>query len=68
MIMRAREQECFRGKALRATEDVRLDAGSYIRVHTRVKRFPASLKVDWASRILHHHKHFIVVDKVTRDL
>ena len=60
-------QECFRGKAVRAREDVRLAAGSYVRAHTIVKRFPAAQEVQWVSRIIHNHESCIVVDKVMMD-
>ena len=57
-------QGCFRGKAIRAREDVRLAAGSYVRAHTLVKRFPAAQEVQWSSRIIHNHENYVVVDKV----
>eukprot|EP00976_Prorocentrum_cordatum_P100830 1192386-Prorocentrum_minimum.AAC.2 len=39
-------------------------ADSYMRVHTRVKRFPAAVETDWSSRIIHVADEFVVVDKV----
>jgi 23S rRNA pseudouridine1911/1915/1917 synthase len=39
-----------------------LSPGQYIRVHTHPKRFPVD-GIDWAQRIVHEDKHFIVVNK-----
>ena len=40
-------------------------ADSYLRVHTRVKRFPAAVETDWSTRIVHLSDEFVVVDKVS---
>ncbi|MCO5579362.1 hypothetical protein L7F22_033217 [Adiantum nelumboides] len=40
-----------------------IEAGSYLRVHVHLKRFPRCYKIDWKSRIIAHTESYVVLDK-----
>lgn len=46
----------------RISESLTLASGTYVRVHTKPRRFPVN-SVDWASRIVFSHKDFLVLNK-----
>ncbi|KAI5074552.1 hypothetical protein GOP47_0010513 [Adiantum capillus-veneris] len=40
-----------------------IEAGSYLRVHVHLKRFPRCYEIDWKSRIIAHMESYVVLDK-----
>lgn len=43
-------------------ENTPVQAGDYIRVHTKPRRFPAH-NIDWQQRLIFQNEHFVVVNK-----
>lgn len=40
-----------------------IEAGSYLRVHVHIKRFPRCYEVDWKSRVIAQTESYVVLDK-----
>nr|GEU61711.1 RNA pseudouridine synthase 6, chloroplastic-like [Tanacetum cinerariifolium] len=66
-----RKRSSIKGKTLREAQntsrithaDQFVEAGTYVRVHVRPKRFPRCYEVDWRSRIIAVTESYVVLDK-----
>ncbi|KAH7434755.1 hypothetical protein KP509_06G033200 [Ceratopteris richardii] len=66
-----RKRPCLKGKTIaEAQKTFRLmstyegiEAGSYLRVHVHIKRFPRCYEIDWKSRVVAQTDAYVVLDK-----
>ncbi|MCO5551778.1 hypothetical protein L7F22_005280 [Adiantum nelumboides] len=66
-----KKRPCLKGKTIAEAQKTfritninhGIEAGSYLRVHVHLKRFPRCYKIDWKSRIIAHTESYVVLDK-----
>ncbi|PWA76183.1 pseudouridine synthase family protein [Artemisia annua] len=66
-----RKRSSIKGKTVREAQntsrithvDQLVEAGTYVRVHVRPKRFPRCYEVDWRSRIIAVTESYVILDK-----